>query len=786
MQTKEQLSGYGYQQSEPAATDYSKIDGAEKPFSRGKMQRSGTLLERSASLLGAISKGELFMSKLFYFFFYAAFGSLFPLISIYFKQLGMNATQAGLLVGIRPFVEFASAPFWGGLADRFRKGKAILLFSLICWIVFTLSLDFIQPNSPFCLIGNSSHQFLVPALDSDGNKKSSPMGKKLMDLNEFQSETAVESEFAFFYLPEMYKEARTPGISPDILDKGAIVNYDPEKLGHLVSPPHSKKVYRKSAVEEVFLLLLITIIIGEFFSAPAITLADACTLNLLGDHPELYGRQRMFGSLGWGLAMFIIGIALDYSLVFPSHPCGLNIQEKNYTLCFAAFSVLMSCAFLVATQLKFSDFGEDSKKVAQRIMDSQIGNVDPLVAEQARTEAPEAQEVSPGHKWLNVMKTFATPHYSAFLFVTWWMGFGVGLVFCFLFWHLQDIGGSPSLYGLASVINHVSEIGAYFFSFRLINRIGHTKVLYVGLIANVARFLYISWLRDPWWVLPFEFIQEKNTSQSAYGQATVFIIIIILIIIAVAVMLVRDFEEQLEQFFNEMLMSCRKRLKTKITNANNGQKYSISVLWKSQKSEKHPLVMPLASQIQFHRMHKNRTWAACVVCLDEEMRIVICEGLTHAAVWAAATSYISLATPPQFKSSAQGLLQGLHHGLGRGCGALFGGLIITYTGTQLMFRAYGFSCLVILGIFYAVNRFMSGDGIKYHSEAYLDEQHTLAPHGIPMHVPFSPKSEKLLDSGAAGFYGTVDPTQEAYDRYVKEPYDKPVNFEQLPSHLGAK
>ncbi|KRZ69875.1 Major facilitator superfamily domain-containing protein 6 [Trichinella papuae] len=727
MQTKEQLSGYGYQQSEPTATDYSKIDGAEKSFSRGKMQRSGTLLERSASLLGAISKGELFMSKLFYFFFYAAFGSLFPLISIYFKQLGMNATQAGLLVGIRPFVEFASAPFWGGLADRFRKGKTILLFSLICWIVFTLSLDFIQPNSPFCLIGNSSHQYLVPALDSEGNKKSSPMGKKLMDLNEFQSETAVESEFAFFYLPEMYKEARTPGISPDILDKGAIVNYDPEKLGHLVSPPHSKKVYRKSAVEEVFLLLLITIIIGEFFSAPAITLADACTLNLLGDHPELYGRQRMFGSLGWGLAMFIIGIALDYSLVFPSHPCGLNIQEKNYTLCFAAFSVLMSCAFLVATQLKFSDFGEDSKKVAQRIMDSQIGNVDPLVAEQARTEAPEAQEVSPGHKWLNVMKTFATPHYSAFLFVTWWMGFGVGLVFCFLFWHLQDIGGSPSLYGLASVINHVSEIGAYFFSFRLINRIGHARVLYVGLIANVARFLYISWLRDPWWVLPFEFIQVIDlVFPASAGIKSIVIIDHWSISKKSSDITVGDFEEQLEQFFNEMSMSCRKLV------------------------------------------------------------ALLIERLTHAAVWAAATSYISLATPPQFKSSAQGLLQGLHHGLGRGCGALFGGLIITYTGTQLMFRAYGFSCLVILGIFYAVNRFMSGDGIKYHSEAFLDEQHTLAPHGIPMHVPFSPKSEKLLDSGAAGFYGTVDPTQEAYDRYVKEPYDKPVNFEQLPSHLGAK
>jgi hypothetical protein len=30
---------------------------------------------------------------LFYFFFFAAFGSLFPLISVYFKQLGMDAAQ---------------------------------------------------------------------------------------------------------------------------------------------------------------------------------------------------------------------------------------------------------------------------------------------------------------------------------------------------------------------------------------------------------------------------------------------------------------------------------------------------------------------------------------------------------------------------------------------------------------------------------------------------------------------------------------------------------------------
>jgi len=32
------------------------------------------------------------------------------------------------------------------------------------------------------------------------------------------------------------------------------------------------------------------------------------------------------------------------------------------------------------------------------------------------------------------------------------------------------------LFGVASVINHISEIFAYFFSFRLIKQIGHVKV----------------------------------------------------------------------------------------------------------------------------------------------------------------------------------------------------------------------------------------------------------------------------------------------------------------------
>lgn len=122
----------------------------------------------------------------------------------------------------------------------------------------------------------------------------------------------------------------------------------------------------------MFFLLLLLVMIGEFFSAPAITLADSAVITLLGTDADKYGHQRMFGSLGWGLAMFFVGIALDHSTAFPDHPCdGPQDREKNYTICFATFSVLMGAALITATQMNFryeesSDEPEQTEMTADR------------------------------------------------------------------------------------------------------------------------------------------------------------------------------------------------------------------------------------------------------------------------------------------------------------------------------------------------------------------------------------------------------------------------------------
>ncbi|MEQ2294434.1 Major facilitator superfamily domain-containing protein 6-A [Ameca splendens] len=77
----------------------------------------------------------------------------------------------------------------------------------------------------------------------------------------------------------------------------------------------------------------------------------------------------------------------------------------------------------------------------------------------------------------------------------------------------------------------------------------------------------------------------------------------------------------------------------------------------------------------------------------------VLQGVTHASVWAACISFLSAAVPPALRTSAQGILQGLHLGLGRGCGAMVGGVFVSYFGAAETFRGIGMASLVILLIF---------------------------------------------------------------------------------------
>lgn len=80
-----------------------------------------------------------------------------------------------------------------------------------------------------------------------------------------------------------------PGISP--VDVSYANNFIPKLHKNWVSPMFSSIVYTTDDIQKAFFLLMLLIIIGEFFAAPAITLADSAVITLLGEDADKYGHQ---------------------------------------------------------------------------------------------------------------------------------------------------------------------------------------------------------------------------------------------------------------------------------------------------------------------------------------------------------------------------------------------------------------------------------------------------------------------------------------------------------------
>lgn len=62
-------------------------------------------------------------------------------------------------------------------------------------------------------------------------------------------------------------------------------------------------------------------------------------------------------------------------------------------------------------------------------------------------------------------------------------------------------------------------------------------------------------------------------------------------------------------------------------------------------------------------------------------------GVTYALMWNASASYAHRIAPPGLGATSQGILSGVHWGLGQACGALFGGFVYQQHGAKTMFLA---------------------------------------------------------------------------------------------------
>jgi MFS transporter, PPP family, 3-phenylpropionic acid transporter len=81
---------------------------------------------------------------LFYFFVFFAFGTLFPLLSVYLQEVvGLSGTEIGVIMSISPVTTIFVQPIWGMITDYTRKPVLVLTIALVATALIGLLYSFI-------------------------------------------------------------------------------------------------------------------------------------------------------------------------------------------------------------------------------------------------------------------------------------------------------------------------------------------------------------------------------------------------------------------------------------------------------------------------------------------------------------------------------------------------------------------------------------------------------------------------------------------------------------------
>ena len=424
--------------------------------------------EARGNCFGRVNRKRL-VSKAFYLFYFSAFGSLWPYLALYFKQIFLSPKQLGIIVATRSLMQFVFTPVWGALADKFNKCKAVLLIGLASWIVAVFSIGLVPTTEKPVACYRFNAISLYQNVSTYGHLTRSTESEKHLAHTARWKETfnAIHRHHKSFYTYDRYLpwalfyktyEQKTSALLMEASDQ--FPNF---KLS-------SNSEHHVSDTSKLFLLILCITMLGITFSSPTTCLADTATLQLLGKDTHEYGKQALWGSVGYGVTAFVVGASLSTTKHF--NPCS-HQMDIYYVPCFYVFALLMFCAFIVATRFKYRK--SDGSGCRPSVLDG-----------------------------LRILKQF---NYAFFIFVVFFCGTSYGFIQTFLFWHLRELGGEQILFSSITLANYMAEVLFYTFSDKFLCSLGHFRVIYLGLLCYSLRFFYYSYCNTPWLFLPIEFIQ---------------------------------------------------------------------------------------------------------------------------------------------------------------------------------------------------------------------------------------------------------------------------------------
>ncbi|KAE9141388.1 hypothetical protein PF005_g305 [Phytophthora fragariae] len=211
------------------------------------------------------------------------------------------------------------------------------------------------------------------------------------------------------------------------------------------------------------------VVMARFQRCPSGSLLDHAVLDVLEKSGAEYGKQRLFGAVGWGFGAYVTGLMVATSGIYWSFWIQL-------VLWYASLAVL------------------------QRIPSVKYGGVD-----DGKCATLEPGETT---SFMESAKLLAKElDVLALLGVVFVLGLMYGVIASFLTLNLYNLsGGDPRIVGIAVMCQTSSELPAFFFADKIIKKIGTVKVLLVSVLGYAARIAYYATMTNAWGAIPFEFL----------------------------------------------------------------------------------------------------------------------------------------------------------------------------------------------------------------------------------------------------------------------------------------
>ena len=202
-----------------------------------------------------------------------------------------------------------------------------------------------------------------------------------------------------------------------------------------------------------FLPILSSIFLFALFFSPASSFADSATMFMLGNRKEMYGRVRMGGTFGFGIAATI---------------AGLVAQSYGLKTAFLVCAVIWLVTLLSSQKLVFRRLTTDEPPVAS--MRALVKN----------------------------------PRWLFFLTIAFIGGLGFTALANFFLPLMRDVGANESTMGIALTLGTFAELPVFFFGNRLLRIFKPSGLLVFAVAVTAARMLLLAVSTTPELVLIFQ------------------------------------------------------------------------------------------------------------------------------------------------------------------------------------------------------------------------------------------------------------------------------------------